>query len=74
MFEPEVFRKQMYCIEECTYDNVGTFRRPPQSFGAPIMIGRRGICALLDPLVTLLPEQLNTFIIVICKDFAYKQV
>jgi len=28
MFEPEVFRKQMYCIEESTCDIVGTFRRP----------------------------------------------
>jgi len=28
MFEPEVFRKQMYCIEESTCDISGTFRRP----------------------------------------------
>jgi len=28
MFEPEVFRKQMYCIEESTCDIVGPFRRP----------------------------------------------
>jgi len=28
MFELEVFRKQMYCIEESTCDIVGTFRRP----------------------------------------------
>ena len=28
MFEPEIFRKQMYCIEESTSDIVGTFRRP----------------------------------------------
>jgi len=35
MFEPELFLKQIYCIEECTYDIVGTFRRRPQSFGAP---------------------------------------
>jgi len=27
MFEPEVFRKQMYCIEESTGDIVGTVRR-----------------------------------------------
>ena len=33
MFEPEVFRKYMYCIEESTCDIVGTFRRPPQCFG-----------------------------------------
>jgi len=25
MFEPEVFRKQMYCIEESAYDIVVTF-------------------------------------------------
>jgi len=34
VFESEVFQKQMYCIEEGTCDIVGTFRRPPQSFGA----------------------------------------
>jgi len=34
MFEPEVFRKQMYCVEESTCDIVGPFRRPTQSFGA----------------------------------------
>jgi len=26
IFEPEVFRKQMYCIEESTYDIVGTLQ------------------------------------------------
>jgi len=36
MFEPEVLRKQRYCIEESTCDIVGTSRRPPQWFGAPI--------------------------------------
>jgi len=35
MFEPELFLKQIYCIEESTRDIVGTFRRPPQSFEAP---------------------------------------
>jgi len=30
MFESEVFRKQMYCIEESTCDTVGAFRRPPR--------------------------------------------
>jgi len=34
MFETEVFRKQMYCIEESTCDIVETFRRSPQRFGA----------------------------------------
>ena len=35
MIEPEVFRKQIYCLEECTCDTVGTLRRPRRSFGAP---------------------------------------
>jgi len=34
MLEPEVFRKQMYSIEERICDIVGTFRPPPQSSGA----------------------------------------
>ena len=28
MVEPELFRKQIYCIEESTCDIVGTFRCP----------------------------------------------
>ena len=28
MFEPEIFRRQMYCIEDSTWDIVGTFQRP----------------------------------------------
>jgi len=28
MFEPEVFRNQIYCVEESTCDIVGTFRLP----------------------------------------------
>jgi len=28
MFELELFRKQIYCIEENTCDSFGTFRRP----------------------------------------------
>jgi len=40
IFEPEIFRKQMYCIEECTCDIVGIFWRPaiirrPRSISAP---------------------------------------
>ena len=35
MFEPKVFRKQMYSIEESTCDIFGTFRCPSQSSGAP---------------------------------------
>jgi len=34
MFEPEAFRKQMYCIEESTCEIVGTFWRP-RSHSAP---------------------------------------
>ena len=39
-FEPEVFRKQMYCVEECTCDIVGIFWLPgnhstPRSISAP---------------------------------------
>jgi len=30
MFEPEVFRKQMFSIEESTCDIVRIFRCPPQ--------------------------------------------
>jgi len=36
MFEFDVFRKEMYCIEDSTCDIVGTFRRP-------------GNCAPLSP-------------------------
>jgi len=54
MFEPKAFRKQIYCIEESTCDivNVGTFRCPSQSFGAPIVIRRPRNRGLLAPLVT----------------------
>jgi len=38
MFEPEVFRKQMHCIVESICDIVGTFRRPPQWFGARTIV------------------------------------
>jgi len=39
MLEPEVFRKQMYCIEETTTcDIVRTFRRLPQWFGARVTV------------------------------------
>jgi len=52
IFEAEVFRKQMYCIEESTCDIFGTFRRPTQSLGASIVIRRPGNRAFLAPLVT----------------------
>jgi len=35
MFEPEVFRKQIFGTEESTCDIVETFRRPLQLVGAP---------------------------------------
>jgi len=54
MFEPDVFRKQMYCIEENTCDIVWTFLRPPQWFGVPRMIRHPGSCASLCPPVTYL--------------------
>jgi len=47
MFKPEVFRKQMYCTEVLV-----TFLRlfgDPQSFGALIVIRRRGNCAPCSP-------------------------
>jgi len=48
MFEPEVFRKQIYGIEEKTCDIAETFRRPT-------VIRRTGHCAALvtPPGVTL---------------------
>jgi len=49
MLEPKIFRKRMYCIEESTCDTVGTFRRDPHSFGAPIVIRCPGHCTPLVP-------------------------
>jgi len=60
MFEPEIFRKHISCIEESTCDIVGTFRHPSQSFGAqqsfgsPTVIGRPGNCDPFGTLVTSL--------------------
>jgi len=34
MFEPEVIRKEIYCIEESTCEIGKTFRRPQLRFGA----------------------------------------
>jgi len=39
-------------IEESTCDIVGTFRRPTQSSGAPIVIRRPGNCTPFAPLAT----------------------
>jgi len=49
VFEPEVFRKQMYCIEESACDIVGTF-------GAPIVIRRPGNFTPLVSFVTPLEQ------------------
>jgi len=38
MFESEVFRKEIYCIEESTFEIVRTFRRSQQTFGASAVI------------------------------------
>ena len=44
MLEPEVFRKQMCCIEESTGDIVGIFRRSSAVTWRPIVIRRPGNC------------------------------
>ena len=64
MFEPEVFRKQMYCIEESASKIVGIFRRPadigrfPQWFGS----GELRIVPPLDPPRYAPAYQLNTIL------------
>ena len=35
MFEPELFRKQIYCIEESACDIFGIFRRPRSDLAHP---------------------------------------
>ena len=62
MLETEVYRKQMYCIEESICDIVGTFRHPPQPFGAPIFTRRPENCDPLTPLVTLLVPSGSSFV------------
>ena len=62
IFESEVFRRQMYCIEEFTCDIVGTFRRPrsqsapPQYFSPPEWFGARVITPPLPLVTPLLTE------------------
>jgi len=51
MFGFEVFRKQMYWIEENSCDIVWTFWRPRSHLALSVMIRRPGKCA---PLVTTL--------------------
>jgi len=61
VFEPEVFWKQMHCIEESICDIVGTLRHTLQSFGAPIVIRRPGNCAPVAPSrVTILVSYRST--------------
>jgi len=50
MFEPKVFRKQMYCIEESTCDIVGSFRCPriesaPRALCSPFPTSLRPWCS-----------------------------
>jgi len=49
MFEPEVFRKEIYCVEERTCKIVGTIRGHQQTFGAPLFSGTRRIVPPFPP-------------------------
>jgi len=49
MFEPEFFRKQIYCVEESTCDIVGTFWRPPAVIRHPHIDLAPGKYAPLSP-------------------------
>jgi len=51
MFEPEVFRKQTYCIEESTCDIIG-LSAPPTVIRHPHSDSVPGNCAPAAPLVT----------------------
>jgi len=60
MFEPEIFRKQIYFTEESTCDNVGTFRRLSQSFGTPRSDSAPGeLCPRCPP--SLYPKYCRAF-------------
>ena len=50
MFQPEVFQKQMYCIEESLCDIVEIFRRLPQLYPCPQ--SARGITPPCPSLIT----------------------
>jgi len=59
MFEPEVFWKEIYCIEESAYKIVGTFWHPQQTFGTPTVIRHphddlapREFCSPWSPIIT----------------------
>jgi len=47
MFDTEVFRKQMYCIEESVCDIVWTLRRPRSDLPPPNKLGAREVVPLL---------------------------
>jgi len=54
IFEPEIFRKQMYCIEEDTCDIVGIFWRPHSISASQEWFGERVIappCPIITPLL-----------------------
>jgi len=64
MFEPVVFRKQIYCIEESTCDIVGTFGRPcspsvpPAEIRLPCSDSPSGeLCPLAPPVTPLLASR-----------------
>ena len=59
MFEPEVYRKEIYCIEGSNCEIVGTFRRPQQIFGAPTVIWRPYNDPALGELCPLAPPVVN---------------
>jgi len=52
VFQPEIFRNQMYCLEEITCDIVGTLRRPRSHSAAPQRYGARGIVPPLPHVLT----------------------
>jgi len=52
MFETEVLRKQMYCIEDSTCDIVGTFWLPQPIGAAHSDLERPGNCSALPLVVT----------------------
>ena len=49
IFDLEVFRNEMYCIEESNCEIVGIFRRHPQWLSIPILIRRPENCTPLAP-------------------------
>jgi len=51
MFEPEVFRKQMYCIEKSTCDIVRTFRLPRSDLAPSWWFCALGIVPPISPFV-----------------------